>query len=200
MKLLGFYITSLLVAIASALNIQGKIIPNTVLEDVSKIDSSTTRIVLNGAQYTAHIQSNGEFNIPHVQPGSYLLEVQSIEHVYPKIRVDINEENQVQAAYTGLGIDWNQRGYSVVYPLEIQAKAEAEYFMQRQGFNIMGMFKNPMMLMMGASAIMMFFMPKMMKSLQNMDPEAANEISKSQADAQKMLSDMPSLSQMFAKR
>lgn len=64
----------------------------------------------------------------------------------------------------------------------------------------MGMFKNPMMLMMGVSAIMMFFMPKMMKSLQNMDPEAANEISKSQADAQKMLSDMPSLSQMFAKR
>lgn len=54
--------------------------------------------------------------------------------------------------------------------------------------------------MMGFSAIMMFFMPKMMKSLQNMDPEAANEISKSQADAQKMLSDMPSLSQMFAKR
>lgn len=68
-------------------------------------------------------------NSPHVQPGSYLLEVQSIEHVFPKIRVDINEENQVQATYTGLGIDWNQRGYSVVYPLEIQAKAEAEYFM-----------------------------------------------------------------------
>jgi hypothetical protein len=64
----------------------------------------------------------------------------------------------------------------------------------------MGMFKNPMMLMMGFSAIMMFFMPKMMKSLQNMDPEAANDISKSQADAQKMLSDMPSLSQMFANR
>lgn len=58
-----------------------------------------------------------------------MLEVQSIEHVFPKIRVDINEENQVLAAYTGLGIDWNQRGYSVVYPLEIQAKAEAEYFM-----------------------------------------------------------------------
>ncbi|KAG2193312.1 hypothetical protein INT46_008522 [Mucor plumbeus] len=191
---------SLLVAIASALNIQGKIIPNTVLNDVSRIDSSTTRIVLNGAQYTAHIKSNGEFNIPHVQPGSYLLEVQSIEHVFPKIRVDVNEENEVQATYTGLGIDWNQRGYSVVYPLEIQAKAETEYFMQRQGFNIMGMFKNPMMLMMGFSAIMMFFMPKMMKSLQNMDPEAANDISKSQADAQKMLSDMPSLSQMFANR
>lgn len=63
-----------------------------------------------------------------------MLEVQSIEHVFPKIRVDINEENEVQATYTGLGIDWNQRGYSVVYPLEIQAKAETEYFMVREIF------------------------------------------------------------------
>ncbi|KAI8639987.1 hypothetical protein BD408DRAFT_420464 [Parasitella parasitica] len=200
MKLFSVLITSLLVVIASAFDIHGKIIPNAILNDVSKIDSSTTRIVLNGAQYITHIRSNGEFNILHVQPGSYLLEVQSIEHVFPKIRIDISQENQVQAAYTGLGIDWNQRGYSVVYPLEIQAKAEAEYFMQRQGFNLMAMFKNPMMLMMGFSAIMMFFMPKMMKSLQDMDPEAANEMSKSQADAQKMLADMPSLSQMFANR
>jgi hypothetical protein len=32
----------------------------------------------------------------------------------------------------------------------------------------MGMFKNPMFLMLGFSAIMMFFMPKMMDQLKNM--------------------------------
>jgi hypothetical protein len=32
------------------------------------------------------------------------------------------------------------------------------------------------------------------------DPEAAKEMSQSQADAQKMLSEMPSLSQMFSKQ
>lgn len=31
--------------------------------DVSKIDSSTTRVVLNGKQYTAHIKANGEFTL-----------------------------------------------------------------------------------------------------------------------------------------
>lgn len=45
------------------------------------------------------------------------------------MRVDINKENEVQAAYTGYNIDWNQRGYSVSYPLEVQAKAESDYFM-----------------------------------------------------------------------
>ncbi|KAG0194518.1 hypothetical protein DFQ28_009725 [Apophysomyces sp. BC1034] len=65
---------------------------------------------------------------------------------------------------------------------------------ERQGFNVMGMFKNPMFLMLGFSAVMMFVLPKMMA---NIDPEAMNEITQSQTDAQKMLYDMPSLSQMF---
>ncbi|GAA5798828.1 hypothetical protein EDC94DRAFT_627877 [Helicostylum pulchrum] len=199
MKLLSIVIASFLVAAAAAMNIEGKIIPNAVIPDVSEIDTATTRVALNGAQYTARIKANGEFNIPNVKAGSYLLEVQSIEHIFPKLRVDV-EENNVKATYTGLGIDWNQRGNSISYPLEIQAKADSEYFMERKGFNVMSMFKNPMFLMMGVSAIMMFFMPKLMKAMQEMDPEGAKEINQSQADAQKMLADMPSLSQMFAKR
>ncbi|KAI7905559.1 uncharacterized protein BX663DRAFT_468177 [Cokeromyces recurvatus] len=200
MKLLHLIIASFLITIATALEIQGKIIPNVIINDVSKIDSSTTRISLNGMQYTTHIKANGEFKFSNVEPGSYLLEVQSIQYIFPKMRVDIDEDNQVHAAYSGLAIDWNQKGYSVNYPLEVQAKAESEYFMQRQGFNLMGMFKNPMFLMLGFSAIMLFFMPKMMNTLQNMDPEASEEFSKSQAEAQKILADMPSLSQMFAKK
>lgn len=43
--------------------------------------------------------------------------------------MDINEDNNIQATYTGLGIDWNQRGLLINYPLEIQAKQESEYFM-----------------------------------------------------------------------
>jgi hypothetical protein len=31
--------------------------------DVSEIDASTTRVVLNGAQYIAYIKSNGEFTM-----------------------------------------------------------------------------------------------------------------------------------------
>ncbi|KAI9472217.1 MAG: hypothetical protein EXX96DRAFT_583287 [Benjaminiella poitrasii] len=200
MNLLKLIITSFLLTIAAALEIKGKIIPNAVIDDVTKFDSSTTRVVLNGMQYIAHIKANGEFEFANVQPGSYLLEVQSIQYLFPKMRVDINEDNQVQAAYSGLAIDWNNKGNSVEYPLEVQAKTEAEYFMIRQGFNLMGMFKNPMFLMLGFSGLMLFVMPKMMNSLQNMDPEASQEFSKSQAEAQKMLAEMPGLSKMFAKK
>lgn len=73
------------------MNIEGKIIPNAVIPgklqvfiyfyfcfyfyfyfyfrfnlqfiDVSKIDTATTRVVLNGAQYAARIKANGEFNM-----------------------------------------------------------------------------------------------------------------------------------------
>ncbi|KAG2202222.1 hypothetical protein INT47_002141 [Mucor saturninus] len=211
MRLLSLIIASFLVTFASALKLQGKIIPNSIISDVSKIDSSTTRVVLNGNQYTAHIKVNGEFTFPDVKEGSYLLEVQSIEHIFPKVgmasiliddelRVDINNEDKVRASYTAFGVDWNQRGVSVEYPLEIQAKQESEYFMERQGFNVMGMFKNPMFLMLGVSAVMMFFMPKLMKTIKDMDPEAMEEMSQTQTDAQKMLNDMPGLSQMFAKK
>ncbi|KAI8367335.1 hypothetical protein BD560DRAFT_399926 [Blakeslea trispora] len=191
MKLLSLLITSLLLTITTAFNLQGRIVTNAIVEDIAKIDSSTTRAVLNGAQYTAHIDAKGEFVFPNVKPGSYLLEIQSIQHIYPKLRVDIGEDDQVRASYTGIGIDWNQRGYSVPHPFELQAKAESEYFMQRQGFNVMSMFKNPMFLMLGFSAIMMFFMPKLMAAVKDMDPEAAKEFSKLQTDAQTMLSDTP---------
>ncbi|KAG0182362.1 hypothetical protein DFQ29_004602 [Apophysomyces sp. BC1021] len=121
------------------------------------------------------------------------MEVQSIDYIFPQLRVDVQEEI-VRAAYTGLGSGWDSTGSTVNYPVEWRAKAEAEYFMERQGFNVMGMFKNPMFLMLGFSAVMMFVLPKMMA---NIDPEAMNEITQSQTDAQKMLYDMPSLSQMF---
>ncbi|CAO3622970.1 unnamed protein product [Mucor hiemalis] len=181
MKLLSLIVASFLTTLAAAIKIQGSIIPNAVISgkitikllvtimfltpslNVSNIDFSTTKVTLNGAQHTAHIRSDGSFVF-----WIYLLEVQSIDNIFPKLRVDVNEQEEIQASYTGLGISWNQRGYNVDYPLQIQAKAEAEYFMERQKFNVIGMFKNPMFLMLGFSAIMMFFMPKMMEQMKNM--------------------------------
>ncbi|KAG1441342.1 hypothetical protein G6F56_011529 [Rhizopus delemar] len=92
-----------------------------------------------------------------------------------QIRVDIKEDETIWAAYTGLGRDWNQFGNRVGYPFELQAKAEADYFVQRQGFSLMSIFGNKMFLMMGVSGLMMLFMPKMMKQMQEMNQELAEE-------------------------
>ncbi|ORE09014.1 hypothetical protein BCV72DRAFT_303228 [Rhizopus microsporus var. microsporus] len=181
MRLLYFLFTSLLATLTSAVRLEGKIIPNAVINDLSKVDYSTARVALNGAFKTTRIQSDGRFVLYDVQPGSYMLEVHSIKYIFPKLRVDINDEGHIWAAYTGLGRDWNSFGQRIGYPLEIQAKAEADYFMQKQGFNLKDLFANKMFLMMGMSGLMLLFMPKMMKQMQEMNQEMANEASQPQA-------------------
>ncbi|KAG1168917.1 hypothetical protein G6F36_012161 [Rhizopus arrhizus] len=175
MSLLYFLFASLFTCIVAAVNLEGKIIPNVVITDLSNLDYTTARVVLNGAQHVTRIKSDGQFTFHNVQPGSYLLEVQSVKYVFPKIRVDIKEDEKVWAAYTALGRDWNQFGNMIGYPFEIQAKTEADYFIQRQGFDLTSMLGNKMFLMMGVSGLMLIFMPKMMKQMQEMNEEMINE-------------------------
>ncbi len=46
------------------------------------------------------------------------------------------------------------------YPIQLQAHSEWEYFNKREAFKIFSLLKNPMVLMMGFSVIMMFALPK----------------------------------------
>ncbi|KAI9490584.1 hypothetical protein BDB00DRAFT_538448 [Zychaea mexicana] len=188
-------IAACLVALAESATVTGSIGINAILPDIKKL-RPTTRVALNGGAYSALVTANGQFEIPDVDTGSYVLEVQAIDYVFPKLRLDVVKDQGItRAAYTGYGTSFESRGYSVEQPLELRAKAPATYFVERKGFNVLAMFKNPMFLMIGFSALMMFVLPKIMA---NMDPEALKEMSQSQADAQKMVSDMPSLSDMFS--
>ncbi|KAI9034002.1 hypothetical protein CLU79DRAFT_726597 [Phycomyces nitens] len=187
------WLASLLFTIAQAAKVKGVIKTNGILKDTTQL-SPSTRVTLNGEAHSTWIKKNGEFEFLDIAPGSYLLEVRSIDYIFPKLRVDVDGEGDVSGAYTGSGISWAATGLPVDHPFELKAKLEAEYFIKKQGFNILGMFKNPMFLMLGFSAVIMFIMPKMMK---NLDPEAMKEIGASQSEAQKMLTEMPSLSKMF---
>ncbi|KAI8334280.1 hypothetical protein BC941DRAFT_432564 [Chlamydoabsidia padenii] len=191
---LSLLISCLLTGFAHAVQVQGQLVTNGILTDVRRLRPST-KVSLSGI-YSTFVQSDGSFIFTNVAPGSYLLEVNNIDYIFPKLRVDV-KENVVEGAYAGLGVGWDKTGYSIPHPFVLRAKADADYFMERQGFNVMGMFKNPMFLMLGFSAIMMLVMPKMLK---NLDPEALQDATQSQADAQNLINDMPtSLSQMFAK-
>ncbi|KAI7868145.1 hypothetical protein BDF14DRAFT_1796773 [Spinellus fusiger] len=179
--------------LAHAATIKGAIKKDSRLP-TSTLLRTNTRVTLNGQAYTTLVDISGEFVLHNVAPGSYLLEIHSIDYIFPKLRVDVTE-NTVQAAYTVTGGAWDTRGALMQHPLEIRSLAKADYFIEKQNFQIMGILKNPMFLMLGFSGLIMFVMPKMMKSL---DPEAMKEMAESQAEAQKMLSDMPSLSKMFS--
>jgi len=64
------------------------------------------------------------------------------------------------------------------HPFAVLAKRRNNYFVPAESFNVLGMFKSPMMLLMLGSGIMMFAMPWLMS---NMDPEAVEDAKKMQA-------------------
>ncbi|CDS05025.1 hypothetical protein LRAMOSA07554 [Lichtheimia ramosa] len=188
------FVAVCLTTLCQAALVSGSIATNAILTDLNQLRPST-RVLLDGGKYTSHITTNGRFEFSNIEPGSYLLEVQSVDYIFPKLRLEVDHDKGLtRAAYSIYGQSWDKTGYTVEQPLELRAKAVANYFMQRQGFNVFGLFKNPMFLMLGVSGLMLLVMPKMM---QNLDPEALKEISQTQADAQKMMSDMPSLAKML---
>lgn len=126
-----------------------------------------------------------------------------------QVRVDIQADDaKVRGAYTQYGSLWDSRGFSLDYPFELRAKATANYFTTPQKFNLLGMFKNPMFLMIGFSAVMMLVLPKMMANMGNarydrvfricisklnryVDPEMMKEMNQAQTG-------MPSLTQILS--
>jgi len=61
----------------------------------------------------------------------------------------------------------------MTYPLRIEPEGINQYFMIREGFSIMSLLKNPMLIMMGVTLAFTFLIPKMMASI---DPEALAEM------------------------
>lgn len=48
------------------------------------------------------------------------------------------------------------------YPIHLSASQRLDFYTQRQGFNLLGMFKSPMMMMMALGGVMVFAMPYIM--------------------------------------
>ncbi|KAF9183664.1 hypothetical protein BGZ51_003867 [Haplosporangium sp. Z 767] len=141
------------------------------------------------------ITKDGKFLFPSVPEGTYLLEVQSPQYVYPYIRLIVTEKDS-RAHMVSQGTDWSNNDYAMHLPLTLTPRATSSYFIPREGFKLSYLFANPMMLMMGFSVLMLFLMPKMMA---NMDPEAMQEMQGMQEAAQMPSFEMPDISATLAK-
>lgn len=64
------------------------------------------------------------------------------------------------------------------YPIVLTPRQKAEYFVERQAFNALGMLKNPMVMMMVGMGALVLGMPYIMK---NLDPELVKEVNGRQA-------------------
>ncbi|KAF9430688.1 hypothetical protein BGZ94_004904 [Podila epigama] len=180
-------------SLASAIQISGNL--NSHGENANPRDlSSQTRVILSGGEYSAMVTKDGRFTFPNIPEGSYLLEVQSPQYIFPTLKVVVSDKES-KAYLVTYGADWSNNDIQIQFPLSLSPKAHISYFIPREGFKLSSLFANPMMLMMGFSVLMLFVMPKL---LANMDPEAMEELQGQ--DAPQMPNfEMPDLAETLAK-
>ncbi|KAL7488146.1 hypothetical protein ACHAW6_013744 [Cyclotella cf. meneghiniana] len=150
---------------------------------------NSTRLTLNDGSLTTYTMPDGSFVFHRVPPGVHLLDVQSREHHFSQVKIQLLEDAMdspkcVEYVYPGA------TKQAVPHPLELTAHASYQYYEPREGFSILGIFKNPMLLMMIVMGGMMFLMPKMME---NLDPEQKEQMQRQlemQQDPTKMLTQM----------
>ena len=61
------------------------------------------------------------------------------------------------------------RRAALPYPLKLAPITKLNYFVEREKFDIMSYLKNPMVLIIGLSMVMMFIMPKMVENMDEGD-------------------------------
>lgn len=150
---------------------------------------NTTLIALNDAEYTTYTKIDGSFVFHNVKPGVHLLDVQSPSYHYSHVKIQLLETDMdapkcIEYSFAGA----NKQ--AIPHPLLLTAHAKYEYFEPRMGFSLMSLLKNPMMLMMVFSAVLMFLMPKMMENLDPEEKERMQRQMEMQSDPSKMLTQL----------
>jgi hypothetical protein len=133
---------------------------------------NSTRLTLNDGTFSTYTLPDGSFTFHHVPPGVHLLDVQSREHHFSQVKIQLLEDAMespkcIEYVYPGAPKQ------SIPHPLELTAHASYQYYEPRQGFSLFAIFKNPMLLMMIVMGGMMVMMPKMME---NLDPEQKEQM------------------------
>jgi len=151
--------------------ISGSISDSTILPSLTYISLSAP-----GSQYTAFITQSGKFEIRNVDVGSYLLHVHCPTFVFKPLRVDV-EKDFVVVHSTFRGNEWDHIGPVEPFPILLQVISKAQHFTSREGFSLMSLFGNPMLLMAVFMSLMIYVIPKMTA---NLDPEAIKELNERQ--------------------
>ncbi|KAA1468666.1 hypothetical protein DENSPDRAFT_834061 [Dentipellis sp. KUC8613] len=150
------------------------------------------RVLLDNADAWGSITRDGRFVIPDVAPGTYLLSVVSHDHHFDQLRIDVPFEAELSPEVRPYipGTPLNPPSQvKMPHPIKLIPRLRNSYFIPKQSFNLVGMFQNPMMLMMVFAGAMMLGTPYLMK---NMDPEMVEEFKHNQAKMASLQSSLQS--------
>lgn len=144
------------------------------------VPPKTTEIVLNGGEYRTYTRPDGAFTFHDVAPGVYLLDVLSIDYVFSQVKLNL----PAALDQTIRCLEYRYPGAAkqpMNYPLELVPHVKQAYFEVREQPGLHTLFRNPMMLMMLFTGVVVLLMPKMMD---NMDPEEMKKMQEQMGNAQ----------------
>lgn len=181
---------SIIFVIQNVLANKGSIIQGQLQMPDTKTPVNTTLITLNN-EFSTYTTPSGNFTFYNVPLGVHLVDAHNVDYSFSQVKMQlrINDENNeiekkcIEYVYPGAPKQPIECEPSII----LIANAKYQYFETRRGFSIFGLLKNPMVLLMGVSVIMMVIMPKMME---NLDPEQKEQMKKQmemQQDPSKML-------------
>eukprot|EP00514_Thraustochytrium_sp_LLF1b_P005392 CAMPEP_0184507662 /NCGR_PEP_ID=MMETSP0198_2-20121128/355_1 /TAXON_ID=1112570 /ORGANISM="Thraustochytrium sp., Strain LLF1b" /LENGTH=203 /DNA_ID=CAMNT_0026897411 /DNA_START=131 /DNA_END=742 /DNA_ORIENTATION=+ len=153
----------------------------------NEVNLPTFVIKLNNGEHGTITRLDGSFEFEDLEEGDYSLEVQSPQYGFPKYTVHVQESGT-----TATFVLPNRKLATLRHPLRLDALGRPNYFEPRKQMNMMGVFKNPMVLMMGFMMFMTVVMPKLMGAV---DPE---EMEKIQEEMRKNQGDQPDLNKMVS--
>ncbi|KAI0639327.1 hypothetical protein C8Q77DRAFT_1152310 [Trametes polyzona] len=157
---------------ALALDLKGRIQWNQQCPSLK--DLGQAKVILDNGKMHGGVTKDGSFVIPDVPAGTYVLSVLAHDHQFEQLRIDVFESDtlpEVRAYFPGTPLS-PATSATLPYPVVLTARGRHDYFVPRESFNVLAMFKNPMMMMMLAAGVLVLLMPTMMK---NMDPEVMED-------------------------
>lgn len=183
-----FYcITSLCMMLASAATIEGTLsLPPHTSTTGSLPAINATRITLNYGEYSTYTTPSNTFAFHNIPTGVHALTVHHPVYHFSQVKIQVTAEDIKCIEYLYAGAQKR----SIEHPLNLSALATINYFEPKPSFSPFRMLKNPMVLLMLFSVVMMVVMPSMMN---NLDPEQKEQMKKQmemQQDPSKMLSSL----------
>ncbi|ORY25804.1 hypothetical protein BCR39DRAFT_277635 [Naematelia encephala] len=167
---------SLSLPLIRAIDISGSLMLD-AFQNISTI-SPSSRIILDNGAKSAFITLDGSFTLYGISPGEHILTPHVPGYTFIPLFLTIptsaTPTPHVQP-YAPNRLPLATTLPSLPYPLEIRPVAREDYYTAPPGLNILGLLKNPMVLMMLFSGLMMWGMPMLTKQLES-DPELAAEV------------------------
>ncbi|KIK16632.1 hypothetical protein PISMIDRAFT_113045 [Pisolithus microcarpus 441] len=170
-----------------AVDLLGFVQWNDVCPSYEELGAAT--VLLDSGGYSGRVTRSGNFSIPDINPGVYVLSVLSHDYTFEQLRVNISDASpkpEIKTYVFGTPL-LSSSAVALSYPVVLSPRSRNSYFKPHESFSLLGMFQNPMMILMLLTAGMMLATPYIMK---NLDPQSLEEFKNQQVKVASVQSSM----------